>query len=53
MKMAGRMGHTVNHVKNLKVVEIDRENNLLLVKGAVPGSRNTILRLTATSAKQG
>jgi large subunit ribosomal protein L3 len=53
MKMAGRMGHAVNHVKNLKVVEIDRENNLLLVKGAVPGSRNTILRLTATSAKQG
>jgi large subunit ribosomal protein L3 len=52
-RMAGRMGHANNHVKNLKVVEVDRENNLLLVKGAVPGSRNTILRLTATPAKQG
>jgi large subunit ribosomal protein L3 len=52
-KMAGRMGNVRHHVKNLKVVEVDRENNLLLVKGAVPGSRNTILRLTATSSKQG
>jgi large subunit ribosomal protein L3 len=52
-KMAGRMGNRKHHVKNLKVVEIDAENNLLLVKGAVPGSRNTILRLTAESAKQG
>jgi len=52
-RMAGRMGHAMNHVKNLKIVEVDRENNLLLVKGAVPGSRNTILRLTAKSARQG
>ncbi len=51
-RMAGRMGGDMHHVKNLKVVEVDRENNLLLVKGAVPGSRNTILRLTAASAKQ-
>ncbi len=52
-KMPGRMGNAINHVKNLKVVEIDTENNLLLVRGAVPGSRNTILRLTVTPAKQG
>ena len=52
-RMAGRMGHKKHHVKNLKVVEVDTENNLLLVRGAVPGSRNTILRLTAVSAKQG
>jgi large subunit ribosomal protein L3 len=52
-KMAGRMGNAKNHIKNLKVVEVDTENNLLLVKGAVPGSRNTILRLTTASAKQG
>lgn len=52
-KMPGRMGNVNEHVKNLKVVEIDTENNLLLVKGAVPGSRNTILRLTSVSSKQG
>lgn len=52
-KMPGRMGNARHHVKNLKVVEVDTENNLLLVRGAVPGSRNTILRLTTTSSKQG
>ena len=51
-KLPGRMGHTTMHVKNLKVVEVDVENNLLLVKGAVPGAVNTILRLTASPKKQ-
>jgi large subunit ribosomal protein L3 len=48
-KMAGRMGYEVFTVKNLKVVEIDVENNLILVRGAVPGAANTILRVTASS----
>lgn len=47
--MAGRMGDAINHVKNLVVVEVDTENNILLVRGAVPGSRNAILRLTAAA----
>lgn len=50
-KMAGRMGYKNTHVKNLEVVEVDTENNLLLVKGAVPGSRNTILRLTSPASQ--
>jgi len=41
MKMAGRMGGKACSVINLKVVEIDEENNLILVKGAVPGARNS------------
>jgi large subunit ribosomal protein L3 len=45
-KLPGRMGHKRFQAKNLKVVEIDTENNLLLVRGAVPGARNTLLRLT-------
>ena len=45
-RLPGRMGHKRFQVRNLKVVEIDRENNLLLVRGAVPGARNTLLRLT-------
>ncbi len=40
LKMAGRMGGKVCSSINLKVVEVDEENNLILVKGAVPGARN-------------
>jgi large subunit ribosomal protein L3 len=39
-KMAGQYGNANVTVQNLKVVKIDLENNLLLVKGAVPGSKN-------------
>ncbi|MCD6380646.1 50S ribosomal protein L3 [bacterium] len=46
-KLPGRMGNKLEHIKNLRVVEVDIENNLLLVKGAVPGARNTVLRITA------
>ncbi len=39
-RMGGHMGHDRVTVRNLKVVEADKENNLLLVRGAVPGPRN-------------
>ena len=39
-KMAGQYGNATITVQNLKVVAIDAENNLLLVKGAVPGAKN-------------
>lgn len=48
-RMAGRMGYKRFTSKNLKVVEIDVEHNLMLVRGAVPGAVNTILRVTASS----
>jgi large subunit ribosomal protein L3 len=48
-RMAGRMGYQRFTAKNLKVVEIDLEHNLILVRGAVPGAVNTILRVTASS----
>jgi len=47
-KLPGRMGFERFTVKNLEVVEVDTENNLLLVKGAVPGARNTVLRITVS-----
>ena len=37
IKMAGRMGGKKITVKNLKVMKVDADNNLLLVQGAVPG----------------
>lgn len=39
LKMAGHMGHVQVTTRNLVVVQADRENNLLVVKGAVPGPR--------------
>jgi large subunit ribosomal protein L3 len=37
MKMSGRMGHARVTVRNLEIVEVDAEDNVILVKGAVPG----------------
>lgn len=45
MKMAGQYGNKRVTVKSVQVVEIIEDRNLLLVKGAVPGSRNSILEL--------
>jgi large subunit ribosomal protein L3 len=42
-KMAGHMGTDRVTVKKLKVVRVDAERNLLLVKGAVPGARDGLL----------
>jgi large subunit ribosomal protein L3 len=42
-RMAGHMGDERVTVKKLKVVRIDPERNLILVKGAVPGARNALL----------
>jgi large subunit ribosomal protein L3 len=38
-KMAGHMGDVQRSIQNLEIVRVDAERNLLLVKGAVPGSR--------------
>jgi large subunit ribosomal protein L3 len=43
LRMAGRMGHDRVTVKNLLVVRADPERNLLLVRGAVPGPRESLL----------
>lgn len=45
MRMAGHMGDQMVTVKNLQVVEIIADKNLVLVKGAVPGARNGIIEL--------
>jgi len=45
------MGNERKTVKNLEVMEVDVERNVLLVKGAVPGKQNSIL--TIKKAKEG
>jgi large subunit ribosomal protein L3 len=43
MKAPGHMGSRRVTVKNLAIVRVDTEKNLLLVRGAVPGGRGTTL----------
>ena len=44
-KMPGRMGTDRITVKNLKIIKIDKENNALFVKGAIPGRKGTLLEI--------
>ena len=43
MKMAGRMGNDQVTVMNLNVLKVDASRNLLVIKGSVPGSNNSIV----------
>ena len=45
MGMPGRMGGKTKHLKNLKVVRVDVDNNVLFLKGAVPGANGGLLRI--------
>jgi large subunit ribosomal protein L3 len=45
-KMAGHMGHHMVTIQNLEVVAVDVENSILLVKGAVPGHKGTVLSVS-------
>lgn len=45
-RMPGRMGTDRTTVKNLKIAKIDKDNNLIAVKGAVPGGRGTLLEIS-------
>lgn len=47
MRMAGRTGGDTITVQNLKVVDVDTANNLLVVKGAIPGRRGTVVSIIA------
>lgn len=46
-RMAGRMGQERITVRNLKVVKIDADKNILYIRGAVPGARGTLLEISA------
>lgn len=44
-RMAGRMGSDRVTVKNLKIVQVDKDKNQILISGAVPGKRGTLLEI--------
>lgn len=45
-KMAGRMGGETKTIQNLEVVKIDLEKNIVLIKGNVPGAKNSYVVVT-------
>ena len=49
VRMAGRMGNTKTTVSNLRILKVDSDKNLLLIKGCVPGARNSIIAITRKS----
>lgn len=46
MKMGGRMGNEQVTVKNLEIIEVRTDQSLIVVKGAVPGRRGTLLKIS-------
>lgn len=51
-KMAGQMGNVTRTVQNLEVVSIDLENNIILIKGNVPGPKKSFVTIR-TAVKRG
>ena len=45
MGMPGRMGGKTKHLKNLEIIRVDVDNNVLFLKGAVPGANGGLLRI--------
>lgn len=52
-KMAGHMGVDTVSVRNLEVVSIDKEKNLLFIKGAVPGHTGSLVKIEKLGAVTG
>ena len=51
-KMAGHMGNETTTIQNLEVVSVDLENNVILIKGNVPGPKKSLVMIK-TSVKKG
>lgn len=51
-RLPGQMGNRKVTLKSLQIVGIDEANNLLLLKGAVPGARGSILTIKGTATSQ-
>ena len=47
--MAGHMGNKIRTVQNLEIIKFDTENNLIFVKGSIPGSKNSFVLIKKPS----
>ncbi len=52
MRMAGRMGNATKTIQNLVVHSVDLENDLLIVRGAIPGNKGSLV-VVRSAAKKG
>ena len=50
-KMAGRLGNKKVTVQNLKILELDIENELLVIKGAIPGHKGSVISIVDSVKK--
>ena len=50
-KMPGHMGNKLRTIQNLEIIKSDQENNLIYIKGSVPGSKNSLVLIKKNSKK--
>jgi len=50
-KMAGHMGDKLRTIQNLEIIKFDQENNLIFIKGSIPGSKNSLVLIRKNSKK--
>ena len=50
-KMAGHMGNKIRTIQNLEIIKSDLENNLIFVKGSVPGAKNSLVLIRKNTKK--
>ncbi|WP_429374309.1 50S ribosomal protein L3 [Paenibacillus sp. DS2015] len=50
-RLPGHMGHTTITVQKLEVIKVDVERNVLLIKGAIPGPKNSFVKIKETVKK--
>lgn len=52
-KMAGQMGNKKRTMQKLEVIRIDKEKNVILLKGATPGAKGSLIEITSSVKAQG
>ena len=52
-KLPGHMGSLTVTIQNLEIVQVDVENNIILVKGNVPGAKNSVVTIKTSVKKAG
>ena len=48
-RMAGQLGNKINKIKKLKIIQVNKEENILVVKGSVPGKPGNLLSITISN----
>jgi len=49
-KMSGQLGNKITMIKKLKVIQINSEENILVIKGSVPGKPGNLLSIVPSGA---